>query len=322
MSTPAIPFVIFDSLLAETYGVLLASVFLSCVLFGVVALQVFLYYTHKGKDPILMRILPGFLITMEFIHQFLLCVAVYKILINNFGNEGVAILIVPELFIASFFQGVCATSAHLFYTYRIWKFSKGNWFVPCITIPLTCTQLGFTLANNALTLIHRDIAYLQTITWTVYATHSVNIFLDLFFVIAMVLLLSKEKHAFSQTQSMIRRLTMMVINTGLITTISTILTIIFVGVQPATFTYAFFNILVSPLYGNSVMANLNSREYVRAARRDQNGSASVELNAWTASRPAYGSQTKASEGVTISEETVIRKDDLNYSIAYKADGGV
>ncbi|KAJ7756411.1 hypothetical protein DFH07DRAFT_959065 [Mycena maculata] len=278
MTPPSIPFVVFDSLLAETYGVLFAGVFVSCVLFGVVALQVFLYYTKKGTDPIVMRTLPGFLITMEFIHQFLLCVAVYKVVINNFGSEGVATLIVPELFIASFFQGFCATSAHLFYTYRIWKFNKGNWFVPCITIPLTLTQLGFTCANNALTLIHRDIAYLHTITWTVYATHGVNVFLDIFFVTAMVLLLSKEKDVFAaQTQSMIRRLNMMIINTGLITTISTILTIIFVGVQPATFTYAFFNILVSPLYGNSVMANLNSREYVRAAGSDYNVTSSIEL---------------------------------------------
>lgn len=32
---------------------------------------------------------------MEFIHQMLLCVAVYKIVINNFGNQGVAVLIIP-----------------------------------------------------------------------------------------------------------------------------------------------------------------------------------------------------------------------------------
>ena len=32
---------------------------------------------------------------MEFPHQVLLCVAVYKVVINNFGNEGVAVLIVP-----------------------------------------------------------------------------------------------------------------------------------------------------------------------------------------------------------------------------------
>jgi len=275
---PAIPYVIFDGLLAQTYGVLLAGIFVSSALFGVVALQIFLYYTKKAKDPILMRVLPAFLLIMEFIHQVLLCVAVYKIVINNFGNEGVAVLIVPELFIASFFQGICATSAHLFYTYRICKFRKGLWIVPCLTIPLTLTQFGFTFANNGLTLVHRNIAYLQTITFTVYATHGVNVFLDLFFVIAMVILLSREIKVYAETHSMVRRHTMMVINTGLITTIATMLTIIFVAVQPATFTYAFFNILVSGLYANSVMANLNSREYIRGRRTDITATSGVELN--------------------------------------------
>ena len=32
---------------------------------------------------------------MEFTHQVLLCVAVYKIVIDNFGNEGIATLIIP-----------------------------------------------------------------------------------------------------------------------------------------------------------------------------------------------------------------------------------
>lgn len=39
-AAPAIPFVIFDHLLTQTYGILLASIFVSCVLFGVVSLQV------------------------------------------------------------------------------------------------------------------------------------------------------------------------------------------------------------------------------------------------------------------------------------------
>ncbi|KAJ7142151.1 hypothetical protein C8R43DRAFT_1238245 [Mycena crocata] len=338
MSTPPIPFPIFNGLLAQTYGVFLAAVFVSCGLFGVVALQVFIYYMKKNKDPTLLRALPAFLIVMEFVHQVLLCVGAYKIVINNFGNEGVATLIVPELFVASFFQAFCATSAHLFYTYRIWKFRKGLWIVPCLTIPLTMTQFGFTYANNALALIHNDVAYLQTITYTVYATHGVNVFLDLFFVIAMVILLSKEQDVFTQTRTMIRRLTMLVINTGLITTVATLLTIIFVGVQPATFTYVFFNSLVSPLYGNSVMANLNSRDYVRGRRDHVTGTASLELNAWNinnnTSRPTLpttqGADTKVGdgkglEGVTVSQDTIIRKDNhvaSVYPMAYKSTGDV
>jgi len=133
----------------------------------------------------------------------------------------------------------------------------------------------------------------------------------------MVMLLSHESKVFAQTQTILRRLTMMVINTGLITTISTLLTIIFVAVQPATFTYAFFNILVSGLYANSVMANLNSREYIRG--RHNNATAtyttSLEFNTFnSANRPnlpaQHGSEDTKVGGVHVSQDTVIRKDDL------------
>jgi len=323
-AAPAIPFVIFDGLLEQTYGILLAGTFVSCCLFGVISLQVFLYYTRLGRarDPIFLRLLPAFLIIVEFVHQVLLCVAIYKILINNFGNEGVAVLIVPELFIAGFLQGFCALSAHLFYTYRIAKFSKGLWIVPCLTIPLTLTQLGFTFANNALTLIHRDIAYLATITYTVYVTHGINVFLDLFFVVAMIMLLTRERQSFRPTQLMIHRLMVLIINTGLITALATLLTIIFVGAEPATFVYAFFNILISPLYGNSIMANLNSRDYIRG---DVNGSAgTIELSAiqlathnnttrGTGSVTTVQEDCSFADGVKISKATVT-SDDFHYPV--------
>jgi len=314
---PLIPLPTFQYLLTQTYGILLIGTFVTCVLFGVVCLQIFLYYAKLTKDPIMLRSLPAFLVTMEFIHQILLCIALYKILINNFGNESVAIIIVPELFIASFFQGVIAFSAHLFYTYRIWRFSNGLWIVPCVTIPLTTVQLAMTFVNNILTLIHKDIAYIQTIAWTVYTTHGVNVFLDVFFVVAMIWLLKKERNSFSHTNSMIDRLIVLVVNTGLATAISTILTIIFVGALPNTFVYAFFNLLISPLYGNSVMANLNSRDYIRGQNHHESGLELSGIQFGSRRDDVSGSKTRMDsqqiphkdvDGVTISKNTLTSQD--------------
>jgi len=323
-STPTtIPFAIFDHLLVQTYGVLLAGVFIGCMLLGILVLQVFLYYSGKAKDPLILRGLPAFLIVMEFIRQVLLCVAVYKIVINNFGNQGVATLVIPELFVASFFQGFCEVAAQLFYTYRIWKFSNKFWMVPCITIPLMLVQLGFTFANTALTLIHPDIVYIQTITYTIYVVHSMNLFLDLFFVTAMVFLLSKERQAFKYTQTMVHRLLVLIINTGLVTTIATGLTIVFTAAKPDTFIYAFFNILVASLYGNSVMANLNSRDYVRGRHADYVSGSGIQLSMNPSYAPSSSTTgVRPSKGlvneVTISQDMIIKTDSSSdYPGAYK-----
>jgi len=72
---------------------------------------------------------------------------------------------------------------------------------------------------------------------------------------------------FKKTNNMINRLIILTINTGMATLLVTLLTIIFYKAQPNTLNYTFFNILVSPLYCNSVLANLNSRDYVRGVKR-------------------------------------------------------
>ncbi|KAF7795536.1 hypothetical protein EIP86_006698 [Pleurotus ostreatoroseus] len=196
-------------------------------------------------------------------------------------------------------------------------------------IPLTLTQLGFTFANNALTLVHRNIEYLTTITYTVYATHGVNVFLDLFFVIAMIILLAKERRSFHQTQRMVHRLLVVVINTGLITTLSTLLTLIFVGASPNTFIYAFFNILISPLYGNSVMANLNSRDYIRGGATHMTSLEMSALQCAVNSSTGRGTNSttdvgnnsfRTVDGVLITKDTVTSQDYIkNYPIGYSPE---
>jgi len=220
----------------------------------------------EPKDPLWLKALPAWLILIETSHQALACVAIYKIVINNFGNEGVIAILTPELFISTLFQGFVAFSAHLFYIYRIWKFGKRLIIVPLICIPLTTVQLGMTLGNNSAVLKHKSPEFLSSIIWTTYVTHAINVFLDFAFVIAMIWLLSQEKRSpFSKTNRLINRLIILTINTGFATATATFLTIVLLAASPNTLIYVFFNYLISPLYCNSVLANLNSRAFVRGS---------------------------------------------------------
>jgi len=262
----AIPLPEFQHLFAGLYGVQLAGVFVSCAFYGASGLQTFLYYMSEPKDPLWLKLLPAWLILAETCHQALACVAIYKIVINNFGNEGVILILTPELFIATLFQGFVTFSAHLFYIYRIWKFGKKSILIPLICIPLTTVQLGMTLGNNSAVLRHSSPAFLTSIIWTTYVTHAINVFLDFSFVVAMIWLLNLEKRSpFRKTNRLINRLIVLTINTGLATATATFLTIVLLAASPNTLIYAFFNYLISPLYCNSVLANLNSRQFLRAA---------------------------------------------------------
>jgi len=260
---PELPLSTFDGIFADVYGIQLAGIFVSCALYGASALQVFVYYINKPQDKIGLKILPIWLIIVETIHQFLLCVALYKLVVNNFGNQGVINIVVPELFVGTLFQGFVTYSAQLFFIYRIWNFSKLLKLFPIFALPLATLTFGLTLANNSLVLKNGSISFLSSILWTTYATHAINTFLDVVFSIAMVYLLTKENTLFVKHNGMVQRFVIVVVNTGLVTSIATLLTVIFLKAEPVKLVYVFFDFLISPLYVNSVLANLNSREYIR-----------------------------------------------------------
>jgi len=270
MSTAALPLPVLEQTFGTIYGIQMASTFIACALYGVLGLQVFIYYMNNPKDPFLLKLLPLWLLILETIHQFVYCVGIYKVSVNHFGDANVFIINFKEGWIATIFQGFISISAHMFFIFRIWMFGQKKWIVPAICIPLTCFQLALVLADN-ISGYMSGLAILPSQVWITYTAHSVNIFLDTFFVVAMIVLLKRETNsAFKRTRNMIDRMVFLTVNTGLVTTLCTLLTIVLLRVQPNTLTYVFFNILVSPFYCNSVLANLNSRDYIRG--RPQHGS--------------------------------------------------
>lgn len=134
----------------------------------------------------------------------------------------------------------------------------------------------------------------------------------------MCYLLYRERNgSFKRTNSMINRLMVLTINTGLATAVCTLLLIIFVrpsdlkpsiyysydlqlSVQKNVLTYVFFNFLISPLYCNSVMANLNSRDYIRGAH---SGGGGINFSSGYSNPVELGSLRIASNKNTVSRSS-------------------
>jgi len=111
---------------------------------------------------------------------------------------------------------------------------------------------------------HLQLDQLSSLNWLTYTTFVINIFLDVMFTVSMLVLLYLERGAFGKTNSMLNRLTAICINTGLVTTVVYIVTITLLATLPSSnLAYVFPDDIISPLYSNSVLANLNSRGYIR-----------------------------------------------------------
>lgn len=262
--------------LVDGVGVVLITTLMYCVLHGITCLQTYIYYSRQTQDPFWMRILPGCLISIQTVTSTLLCVGVYNAVVINFGNlERDLTVSPPELVLQGMFQAWLIIGSQFFFTYRIWKFGKSKpaisvyiWIFPFICVPLAIVQLVLLSVGNALILAHGSLLqYLSSDPlWKKmsYALTVINLFLDSIFASAMVWLLQHEgKSPFSRTNNMINRLKILTINAGVLTVTVAIVTFILRAVFPTNFLYAAWWYLLGPLYTNSVLANLNVRDYLR-----------------------------------------------------------
>jgi len=140
--------------------------------------------------------------------------------------------------------------------------------LPIICVPICMAAFASTVGDNIIALTESLTAYndSRVNTALTYVAHGSDLTLDTVITVAMCILLSRErKSSFQRTNSMINRLFVLTINTGLTTASCTLLLIIFLSVQKNVLTYVFFNYIIAPLYMNSALANLNSRDYIRGA---------------------------------------------------------
>jgi len=263
------------SLMNGLYGTQLAGSWLGAVLYGLVCMQAFTYYRsdefRSGKDARWIRVLPIMFCILAGAHEGSLCSGMYKSLILKFGEETVVTSLNVDVLISLPFLGAVAMLAHIFYSYRIYRFGGKQTIIICvIAIPLTTLQLSLIIYYVVACAMHSDsLAFGASKINISYTVFGVNIGLDIMFTISMITLLHKEKVFYSRTQDMVHRLSLLVINTGLATTSMYILAIILSASLPGAvlgYTVPFYTL--TPLYCISILANLNSRGYIRGAGRN------------------------------------------------------
>ncbi|KAJ7282057.1 hypothetical protein C8J57DRAFT_1299328 [Mycena rebaudengoi] len=162
-------------------------------------------------------------------------------------------------------NSVTAFLAQSFLTFRIWRLSNSNRW-------LTFTSLFLVLAEFASILwyVFTSSSWVRSTEWRlptnrdlILAASTLGAIVDLFIATALCVLLLRSRTSFSRSDTMIKRLVIFFMNTGLLTSFSALATIISVAVAPTKFWFIFFYLLMGRLYSNSMLAILNSRESIR-----------------------------------------------------------
>lgn len=146
----------------------------------------------------------------------------------------------------------------LFLSYRFWTLTK-NIIITGTLITFSLASLGGAIANGITVVHHSDYAErdfnIKTVTiWLVASAVA-----DVSIACALIVQLRSSKPVFKETKALIRRLTIMAIKTGSVTTALAILCLILYLVNTESNVTVGFGFCLGRVYALTMLFNLNTR---------------------------------------------------------------
>ncbi|KAJ6482288.1 hypothetical protein C8R47DRAFT_1133562 [Mycena vitilis] len=258
-------------------GVMEIGVFLSLVLFGVVALQGYIYFHNCHSDRPGLRILVGSVLIFELGHSISSCHAIYYFTVILAGipelekpanSYSLSMLAVFETLITALVQ------VQAFFAYRICILS-GRIYISLICWALCLLRLagGMAMATEAFIDIplEPDYFHFQDIYgWVITSALNVGVVLDVLITLSLCVYIRQlytPYTSYRRSEQLIHRLIVWTIQTGLITSLTSIAVVVAFQTMKHNFIWLALYTFLAKLYSNSLLVSLNSRPEHRAMVR-------------------------------------------------------
>ncbi|KAJ8501418.1 hypothetical protein ONZ51_g571 [Trametes cubensis] len=302
------------TVLDATMGPLLIGVILAAVMYGVSCSQMYYYYTRYPRDPwhikLLLKVTAVW--TTDSIHQALISHSVYWYLITEYGNPTALGLLSKTIIVEVFFNAFTGLFVQSFFAARVWKLSGKKLYLVIPVAILVAGEFSVAMAYSIKALYLNTFVDLVQIKASRPFPHTqirINAFAaagDVTIAAILCTILHQSRTGFSKSNTLINRLMVFAVNTGLLTSVCACLSLITILALPNTFVYICFFFLVGRLYSNSLMATLNARKSLRegssnelsVSLRDIQPAASTNL-----SNLPYSMQRRGAEGIAIRIDT-------------------
>ncbi|KAF8236146.1 hypothetical protein L208DRAFT_1391271 [Tricholoma matsutake] len=298
MSASAIP-----PNVVQSAGPLVLGYMMNWGLFGVLTIQVYLYYIAFPKDRLICKCLVYGVCALETLQTVIITHDAFASFGRGFGSFEALDNIQLTCLSIPFLSGIVGCVVQVFYAYRINVLSRTKALgfaisvvsiVGCmggIVTGIKCYQLG------SLSKLSTTAVFISAGFWW-----GCCVFCDVTIAVSMTYLLSRRDTGFRETHLLVTRLTRLTIETGTTTALMAIVNLgLFFGF-PHTNYYTVPVLIVAKLYSNTLLVVFNSRMRIMGSREERELSTSPDLT----SRLAVNSQLR---GPTFARLPSVYLDD-------------
>jgi hypothetical protein len=312
--------------LGKVAGPLLLAYLLNWGFFGVLSMQVYMYYLAFPNDRTSNKTLVYGVYLLDAVQTFLLTRTAFRTFASGFGNLA-ALDEVDIIWVSDILSGLIAFLAQAFYAYRIAVLSQKKYLSVLIML-LAFLSLGGSIAagveSKVAVLFSRLLTKRTLIPSGFWGGGSAAC--DVLIAASMTYHLKRHQSGFGQTHVLLTRIIRLTIETGSATAAVAILCVILVYLPGHPSYYLTSVTVVGKMYANSMMASFNSRMKigpshntfvsmsceVRSAIKFYGSAALPDMDG-ELDRSAHGRVQKTDEEVSFPPTSEISQDQENSS---------
>ncbi|ETW75651.1 lep6-lignin expressed protein 6 [Heterobasidion irregulare TC 32-1] len=268
-----------DINVVSTLGAILVGCLLCVALSALVFLQTIIYFYIYRQDLWRIQLIVGTVWALDATHVALTCTATWTYLVLNFGNEDITDFIPitssivyenssacvhtsQQLGIA--FTGLVGFIVQAFFTHRVFRLSN-NRVLASILIVMTVVRLGAALVTTIEMMRLKSFGVLlDQFAWSISLGLALSSALDLLLSASLSFYLRSNKTGFgTQMDRIVSAIILYTINTGMLTSMMTVSTLICWLVIPNNCAFLAMHFAVSKLHANSLLTTLNTRKVLQ-----------------------------------------------------------
>jgi hypothetical protein len=287
--------------LDNTFGAVFIGVIVASLLHGVSVVQAWYYFLHQNDNWSLKGLVTAVMV-FDSMHELLIAHSLYVYTITNWGNPEELGIIVWSLIVEVLFNGLTALLVQSFLAMRVWKLSNRNKLLTGVVGILVLAEFSCVVAYTVLTLHLQTFEQLTKYKFLSILVNALAAAGDVLIAATLCVLLHRSRTGFQRSDTMINKLILFAVNTGVLTSLCAVASLISIVVAGNTFIYIAFYFCIGRLYSNSLLATLNARKFVRGGGEGihtTSGDLSVSLRDY----PQNGNMPSGQKNISIKIDT-------------------
>ncbi|KAH8834971.1 hypothetical protein DL96DRAFT_1701980 [Flagelloscypha sp. PMI_526] len=239
-----------SSFIDDTLGAQAIAFGVSCVLFGILSIQVLLYFRAFSDDAGWVRMVVVLVWILEFVDQYFITKSTYYYTVSMWGN--LAGLVVDKPLCESFrsirwpclylavqlqqtFGTIVGTIVKTVFTIRIWRFSNRNYFVTGLNAAVILVQFALGMVYTKRAFDENTFLNIGNLKNTANEALAVGAAADFLVAVTLTWYFSQLKTGYTESDNLVNKLILYGLGTGAISGFLSLLTLVLYNVRTQSF---------------------------------------------------------------------------------------